>query len=807
MKISYNWLKEYLSIDLEPKKVAEILTDIGLEVENLEEYQSVKGGLAGLVVGLVKEVVKHPNADKLTVTKVDVGNGKELQIVCGAPNVASGQKVIVATVGTEIHPINEEKFKIKKAKIRDVESEGMICAEDEIGLGESHDGIIVLPNDVQIGSLVKKYFDVQHDWIFEIGLTPNRSDAMSHFGVARDLSAYLQCNTDLKSVLQIPSVENFKVDNHDLKIDVAVENTEACPRYSGITITGVKIAESPKWLQNKLKAIGSKPINNIVDITNFVLHEIGQPLHAFDADEISDKKVIVKTLPEGTKFKTLDEQEIILSGDDLMICSEKEGMCIAGVYGGINSGVKASTKNIFLESAYFSPQHINRTANKHGLKTDASSRFEKGADPNITLYALKRAAMLMKEISGGKISSEIIDVYIKPVQEKVVEVKFANINRLIGVEIKKETVKKILTSLGIKILSENSGEIKISIPTFKTDVSREADVIEEILRIYGLNKVPIPTRVNSSISYSKKSDKEKIQNVISIYLSGNGFHEIFSNSITRSAYYSDSKINFIHLLNFSNAELDILRPTMLFSGLEAIVYNQNRKNVDLKFYEFGKTYEKGSGEKYIEKQHLALFLTGRKTEGNWISKNETADFYFLKALAQNVLRKLGFNDFDKTEINNEYLQYGLNFSLGNHLLVASGKVDRKILKQMDIRQDVFYADFDWNMILELVKNHKIKYKEVPKFPFVKRDLALVIDKNVQYAELEKIAFTTEKRLLKEVSLFDIYEDEKLGNDKKSYAVSFTFLDENKTLTDGEVDAMMEKLMKNYEKQIGAVIRR
>lgn len=808
MKISYNWLKEYLPIDLEPKRLAEIFTDIGLEVESVDEYQNIKGGLEGLVVGFVKEVKKHPNADKLTVTKVNVGGENDLQIVCGAPNVAAGQKVIVAQIGTEIFPINGEKVKMKKAKIREVESEGMICAEDEIGLGEAHDGILVLPENAEVGQPAKKYFDVQHDWIFEIGLTPNRSDAMSHYGVARDLFAYLQCNTDIKSALKFPSVEKFKIDNHNFKIDVSVKNAEACPRYSGITITNVRIAESPKWLQNKLKAIGIRPINNVVDITNFILYEIGQPLHAFDADEIVGKKVIVKTLPEGSKFKTLDEKERTLTKNDLMICNEKEGMCIAGVLGGIKSGVKENTKNIFLESAFFAPKFISRTSRYHELRTDAAARFEKGTDPNITVYALKRAAILISEICGGKISSEIIDVCPKNIEDKNVAVSFSSINRLIGDNLEVGLMKNILTALGMKILSEKNETAVISVPAYKHDVGREADIAEEVLRIYGLNKIPIPAQLHSSVSFTQKPDKEKIQNNISDYLSSNGFNEIFCNSISKSTYYTSvGTPHAVSLQNPSNVELDILRPTMLYSGLEAVAYNQNRKNTDLKFYEFGKTYQNGTKDDFLEKQHLSLFVTGRKKEENWKGENAKVDFYFLKSIVKNVLLKAGIHSFEEENIQNENLPTGQKYVRGKQAIVEFGKVQKKILKKMDIKQDVFFADFDWDVILSFVKNQKIKFKEIPKFPSVRRDLALVIDKAVQYAEVEKIAFSTEKKLLKGVNLFDVYEDEKLGANKKSYAVSFHFLDESKTLTDNEVDKIMDKLMTNYEKQIGAVIRK
>lgn len=815
MKISYNWLKNYIDTDLSVEKVSEILTDTGLEVEGIEEFESVKGGLEGLVIGKVTSCQKHPNADKLSITKVDIGTGVELPIVCGAPNVAEGQKVVVATVGTKLYS-DDESFKIKKAKMRGEPSEGMICAEDEIGLGASHDGIMVLDESAKIGMPAKEYFNIETDTVFEIGLTPNRIDGASHIGTARDLAAFL--SQTKKTELIKPSVEDFKVDNNNLPIEIIVENEEACPRYTGLTVTNVKVEQSPEWLQNKLKAIGLKPINNLVDISNFVLHETGQPLHFFDADIIEGNKVIIKTLPEGTPFVTLDEEERKLSANDLMICNTKEGMCIAGVFGGIKSGVSKNTKNIFIESAHFDSVYVRKTAKRHDLHTDASFRFERGSDPNITVYALKRAALLLKEIAGGEISSEIIDIYPKPVANYKVDLTFRNLKRLIGKEIEKVKVKNILKSLDIKIISEDEEKMSLEIPTYRVDVRREADVIEEVLRIYGYNNIEISEHVNSSLSYSSKPDKEKIQNTISDILSGNGFNEIMCNSLTKADYYNDLKSykpdNLVKIFNPLSQDLNVMRQTLLFGGLESIIYNQNRRNTDLKLYEFGNCYYLNNSEsenplkKYNEEQHLTLFITGNKAEENWITKNQPTSFYLLKTYVENILSRLGFdtNKFECEDISTDIFVEGLKYRYNKNQIVDFGILNKKILKSFDIDTNVYFAEFTWNNVLKLSTKNSIRYSDISKYPEVKRDLALLINKDVKFADIKNLAYKSEKNLLKKVSLFDVFEGEKLGANKKSYAVSFILQDENKTLTDKQIDKIMNKLIGVFEKELNAQIR-
>jgi len=825
MKISYNWLKEYIDIDLEPGNVADILTNCGLEVEGIEKFQSVKGGLEGLVIGEVKSKEKHPNADKLSVTKVDVGNGEVLNIICGAPNVDAGQKVVIATIGTVIYPTNGESFEIKKARIRGEDSEGMICAEDEIGMGTEHEGIMVLEPSAKVGSLAKDHFNIEDDTIFDIGLTPNRVDAASHIGVARDLVAVLNCKRDSHPELQKPSVEDFKVDNHDLPIEVVVEDTDACPRYSGITISGIEVKESPGWLQNRMKAIGAKPINNIVDITNFVLHETGQPLHAFDADEIIGNQVVIKKLPEGTRFKTLDDLEVKLSAEDLMICNTKEAMVIAGVLGGMKSGVTEKTKNIFIESACFNPVSIRRTARRHQLNTDASFRFERGADPNSTVYALKIAAILIKEIAGGTISSEIVDVYPKPINDFKVKLSYSNCDRLIGKRIKRDTIKQILTALEIEVEDESENGLSLSVPPYKVDVQREVDVIEEILRIYGYDNIDPHTKtfgvgveilgsVGSSFSAAKGMSgfRSDIQEIISDLLSNTGFAEIMANSITRTEYYEQSE-NRVKILNPLNAELGVMRQTLLFGGLDAIAYNQNRRNKDLKLYEFGKSYHLISG-KHIEIQHLSLFLTGRKNAESWNTSDKNVDFHYLKGFVNNIISRLGIDkpQFKNNGVNSDiYTEECLLYEINDKKIVEFGMLKKSVVKQFDIRQDVFYADFNWDNVVELLsakdeETNGLHYQDIPKFPAVRRDLALLIDREVQFAEIEKIGFQTEKQLLQEVNLFDVYEGDKIEKGKKSYAVSFIFQDPTKTLTDGQVDKIMGTLMKSYEKDLKAVIR-
>ncbi|MGE0089683.1 MAG: phenylalanine--tRNA ligase subunit beta [Bacteroidales bacterium] len=815
MKISYNWLKTYIDKELQPEEIAKILINTGLEVENVEKFETIKGGLEGLVIGKVTSCKKHPNADKLTCTTVDVGNGLELPIVCGAPNVAEGQKVVVATEGTKLY-FGDKEITISKTKMRGEVSEGMICAEDEIGLGTSHAGIMVLDEKAIIGTPAKKYFNVESDTVFEIGITPNRIDGASHIGTARDVVAFLS-QTQRINLLK-PSVDQFKVDNNKLKIDIEIENPEACPRYTGITISNVKVSSSPQWLQNKLKAIGLKPINNLVDISNFVLHETGQPLHFFDADKIEGKKVIVKTLKEGTPFLTLDEQERKLSGEDLMICNANEGMCIAGVFGGIKSGVTENTKNVFIESAHFNSVYIRKTAKRHDLHTDASFRFERGSDPNITVYALKRAALLIKEIAGGEISSEIIDVYPNKVKECTVELTFKNLKRLIGKEIEKENVKQILTSLDIKIVSEDQEKLVLEIPTYRVDVTREVDIIEEILRIYGYNNVEISEHVNSSLSYIQHPDKEKVQNIISDLLTNNGFSEIMCNSLTKSDYYNESEsykpANLVNIVNALSQDLNVMRQTLLFGGLETIEYNKNRRNKDLKLYEFGNVYKLKDSKNenplknYNEEFHLSMFLYGNKSNENWIVKEEPTSFYLLKSYVENILERLGF-DLNKSiikSINNDIFSEGLSYTYYEKTIVDFGILNKKLAKKFDLDSPVYYADFNWSNVLKIIAKHHIRFAELPKYPEVRRDLALLLNKDVQFGRIKELAFNTERKLLKKVSLFDVYEGEKIGNDKKSYAISFILQDETKTLTDKQIDKIMESFIHVFEKEMDAKIR-
>ncbi|MDY6800126.1 MAG: phenylalanine--tRNA ligase subunit beta [Bacteroidota bacterium] len=815
MKISYNWLKNYIETDLPPNEAAKILTNTGLEVEGIELFESVKGGLEGLIIGKVTSCKKHPNADKLSVTTVDIGEGKELPIVCGAPNVAEGQKVVVAKVGTTLY-FGDDELKIKKAKIRGEVSEGMICAEDEIGLGTSHEGIMVLENSAKVGTPAHQYFEIETDTVFEIGLTPNRIDGASHIGTARDLSAYL--NLKEKTEIKKPSVAHFEIDNNNLPIDIEVENTEACPRYSGITVSNIKVGQSPQWLQNKLKAIGLNPINNLVDISNFVLHETGQPLHFFDADKIEGKKVIIKTLKENSVFTTLDEKERKLSADDLMICNAKEGMCIAGVFGGIKSGVTENTKNIFIESAYFNPVYIRKTAKRHGLHTDASFRFERGADPNNTIYPLKRAALLIKEIAGGEISSDIVDIYPNPVLNNEVTLTFKNLKRLTGKAIDRDIVKKILESLDIKILHEKEELLTLEIPTYRVDVTREADVIEEILRIYGYNNIEITEHVNSSISYSQKPDKEKIQNLISETLTANGFHEIMCNSLTKTEYYTNLKSypteHLVPIFNPLSNDLNVMRQTLLFGGLESIAHNINRRNPDLKLYEFGNCYYKKKTEsqnplkKFEETRKTAIFITGNKTPESWVNKQEPTTFFHLKSFVENILEKLGIdlNQMQQNEVRKDIFSDGLTYLVNNKTLVDFGFVNKKILKTFDIDAPVYYAEFNWDNLLKITSKHSIRFTELPKYPEVRRDLALLIDKEVRFNQIKELAYKTEKKLLKQVSLFDVFEGEKLGTNKKSYAVSFILQDENKTLTDKQIDKIMNNFIRIFEKELSAKIR-
>lgn len=800
MKISYAWLKQFINTDKTPEEISLILTDIGLEVESLEKVQSVPGGLEGLVIGLVKETAQHPNADRLKITKVDAGTGEELQIVCGANNVAAGQKVVVALDGTKIYPTSGEPFTIKNSKIRGEVSQGMICAEDEIGLGTDHDGIMVLAADAKIGMPAKEYFKLEDDYVFEIGLTPNRADAASHLGVARDLAAYL------RSSYTLPDVSGFKTNSEKLLIPVKIEDTAACPRYTSLSMTGVTVKESPDWLKNKLNVIGVRPINNVVDVTNYVLHELGQPLHAFDADQIAEGKVVVKKCTEGMPFTTLDEVERKLSEQDLMICNADGPMCMAGVFGGIKSGVSNTTKNLFLESAYFHPVSVRKTSKRHGLKTDASFRFERGTDPEMTLLAIKRAALLIQEVGGGQIASSIADFYPEPVKPFEVSLSYANVNRLIGKQMDTATVKSIISALQIAITKESAEGLELKVPAYRVDVSREVDVIEEILRIYGYNNIEIPTQIRASLNYSSKPDKETVQNQVAEWLSANGFFEILANSLTSSAYAMDAD-RAVKLLNPLSSDLDTMRQTLLFSGLEAVVYNQNRKNADLKFYEFGKIYFLKGEEGYQEQQRLSVFMTGRKNSPQWNHPATAVNFYQLKALVDGLINKLNIQGLQTKETGHPALAYGLAYFKGEKALATFGAVTSSALKKMDIDGEVFYAELDWDLLIKSIRNNKITYREVSKFPAVKRDLSLLIDRSVSFETLKQISLKTERHLLKEVNVFDVYQGDKLPSDKKSYALSFVLQDEEKTLTDKQIDAIMQKLMFNLEKEAGASVRK
>ena len=806
MKISYNWLKQFIKIDWEVKKTGELLTNLGLEIEGIEAYESVKGGLKGIVIGEVLACQQHPNADRLKITTVDVGDDAPLQIVCGAPNVAAGQKVPVATIGTTLYTAEGEAWKIKRGKIRGEESQGMICAEDELGLGESHDGIMVLDASLKVGTPVSEVFDIENDYVFEIGLTPNRADAMSHYGVARDIKAgLLQNNIALELIT--PSVSSYHVDSRMLKIDVDVKDKEKCPRYCGVTISDIKVETSPDWLQHRLKSIGLSPINNIVDATNYVLHELGQPLHAFDTSKIEDKKIEVKTCKTGTKFITLDGIERELHDDDLMICDGKKPMCIAGVFGGIHSGVTENTTSIFLESAYFNPVSIRKTAKRHGLNTDASFRFERGIDPNITEYALKRAALLIMEIAGGKITSDISDAYPNKIEDFQVRLSFENAKKLIGEEIPKETIKSILTSLEIKVNNVTETGLGLTVPAYRNDVQREADIIEEILRIYGYNNIGITNKLNASISNSNHFEDYKLQNIIGNQLASQGFFEIMANSLTTRKYnsiseqYNDS----IEILNPLSNDLSVMRQSMLFSGLEAIAYNINRKRSDLKLFEFGKTYHQYN-ESRQEYKHLCLLVTGKSTEERWSTQQTSSSFFFLKGIVETVLARLGLQRLNSSPTHQDVFSEGISLSLGKKTLVNLGVVKKTILKHFDISQQVLHADFHWDNILELAKHNSITFKDIPKYPEVRRDFALLINNSVTFDDIYAIAKQTEKQLLKNINLFDVYEGENLPSGKKSYAVSFTLQDENKTLTDKQIDKIMSKLQSNFENKLGAELR-
>ena len=808
MKISYNWLKQFLQVDWEENKTSELLTDLGLEVEGIETKESIKGSLEGILVGEVLTCDQHPNADRLKITTVDLGTGDPVQIVCGAPNVAAGQKVPVATIGTTLYDDKGVGFKIKKGKIRGEESHGMICAEDELGLGTGHDGILILDKKLKVGTPAAEVFNIETDQVFEIGLTPNRADAMSHYGVARDFRAGLiQHGINLELIT--PSVSDFHVEQRRLRIDVEVENKDLAPRYCGISIVDVEVKDSPEWIQNRLKSIGITPKNNIVDITNYVLHELGQPLHAFDASKIKGNKVIVKTLAQGTKFTTLDEVERELHSEDIMICdSESNPLCIAGVFGGINSGVSEKTTSIFLESAYFNPVSIRKTAKRHALNTDASFRFERGIDINFTKYALKRAAILIKEYANGKIASDVIDFYPEKIEDFQVFLSYESAFRLIGQEIDKETIKNILASLEIKISSETEGGLGLTIPSYRVDVQREADIIEEILRVYGYNNIKFSHKLNTSISFDSNKDIS-LENIIANQLTTLGFNETMANSLTKEEYSSFSenlKSEFnVTMLNPLSNDLKVMRQSLLFSGLESISYNLNRKNNSLKLYEFGKTYHKYE-KGYQEDKHLTIFVSGARTKDSWTSLTQNSEFFYLKGIVMSILERIGVTNIKTSPVKSDVFSEGIVLSLGKNKLVEFGVIKKKILKEFGIKQEVLFADFDWTSILSISGKKKIKVAMLPKFPSVKRDLALLLDEKITFKEIYDLAFQSERNLLKDVGLFDVYEGDKLPEGKKSYAVSFVLQDNNKTLEDRQIDKIMQKLQQSFEKNLGAVLR-
>ncbi|MUH35262.1 phenylalanine--tRNA ligase subunit beta [Zobellia amurskyensis] len=808
MQISYNWLKDYLKIDWDSQKTGELLTDLGLEVEGVTPFESIKGGLKGIVVGHVLTCEKHPNADKLKVTTVDIGSGTPVKIVCGAPNVAQDQKVPVATVGTVLYTPEGKAWKIGKGKIRGEESHGMICAEDELGLGSSHEGILVLDSKLKPGTPCSEIFDVDIDEVFEIGLTPNRADAMSHFGVARDLKAGLK-QKEITKELITPSISHFNIDNRSLKLQVQVDDSKLVPRYAGITLSNLVVKPSPAWLQNRLRAIGINPMNNLVDATNYVLHDLGQPLHAFDADRIHGKKIIVKTLPAGTKFMTLDGEERELHEDDLMICDSEKPMCIAGVFGGINTGVTEKTTSIFLESAYFNPVAIRKTAKRHGLNTDASFRFERGIDIENVEYALKRAALLIKEIAGGDITSDIVDFYPKRFDEHHVFLTFKKTYSLVGEEIPQDTIKSILASLDIKVKSVTEAGLGLSIPSYRVDVQREVDVIEEILRVYGYNNINFGTKLNASTALVSKFDDYKLQSVIGDFLASQGFYEIMTNSLTAPGNAEllddNSTEESVKMLNPLSNDLSVLRRSMLFTGLETILYNNNRKKLNLKLFEFGKTYTQKKS-KYIEDKHLCLYLTGNRNEGGWAGAEKANDFFYLKSTITNILNRLGISDFTPEPTSNTLFSEGLSLNVGAKELVSFGIVKKSILKKMNIKQEVLYADFNWGNVISYAEKNSITYREIPKYPEVKRDFALLLDDSVTFQKVYELGRKTEKKLLKNINLFDVYTGDKLPKGKKSYAVSFTLQDSQRTLTDKQIDRIMGKLEKTYQTELGAELR-
>ena len=808
MKISYNWLKQFVPIDWEAKKTAELLTDLGLEVEGIVPFESVKGGLLGVVVGHVLECTKHPNANKLKLALVDIGSEKPLQIVCGAPNIAAGQKVPVATIGTRLITRGGDAITIKKGKIRGQESQGMICAEDELGLGDSHDGIMVLEENLQPGTPCSELFNIEKDEVFEIGLTPNRADAMSHYGVARDLKAGL-LQRKIHPQLITPSVSNFNTENRSLRIDVQVENNALAPRYCGVTINNLIVQTSPYWLQNRLRAIGLKPINNVVDATNYVLHELGQPLHAFDADRIYGKKIVVKTAEAGSLFMTLDGQERVMHEEDLMICDAEKPMCIAGVFGGINTGVTENTKAIFLESAYFDPVSVRKTAKRHGLNTDASFRFERGIDINNVEYALRRAALLIRDLTGGTISSDIVDLYPKRRDDYQVFLTFEKINNLIGQEIPKDTIKSILASLDIQVKNVTESGLGLIIPFYRIDVQREVDVIEEILRVYGYNNIDIKEKLNASVAPTSKFEDYRLENIIGDLLVSQGFYETLSNSLTNPEYNKlireTASGDPVGILNPLSGELSAMRQSLVSSVLEAAHHNINRKNQDLKFFEFGAVYHKDK-EGYSEKKQLALLVSGNRTEESWNSEQKKSDFFYFKAIVEQVLLRLGINGFESLPVENAIFEEGLAFLAGKQRLVQFGVINQRIPEAFGIKAEVLYAEFEWAILVNQASASRMVYREVAKYPEVRRDFALLLDRDVSFKRIHDLAFNTEKKLLKKVNLFDVYHGKTLPENKKSYAVSFLLQDLKKTLTDEQIDKVMNKLQQRFEKELGAELR-
>ena len=816
MNISYKWLKEYVDFDLTPQQVCDALTSTGLEVDALEEVQSIRGGLKGLYVGKVLTCEAHPNSDHLHVTTVDLGKDEPSQIVCGAPNVAAGQKVIVADLGCVLYD-GDKEFQIKKSKLRGVESCGMICAEDEIGVGTSHDGIIVLPEDAPVGQPAAEYYNLESDWLIEIDITANRADALSHWGVARDLYAWLKQN-GYETALHRPSADGFSVDNNDLPIDVVIENSEACRRYACVSITGCEVKESPEWLKTRLTTVGLRPINNIVDITNYIMFAYGQPLHCFDADMVTGHKIVVKTMPEGTPFQTLDGVEHKLSDRDLAICNTEDAMCIAGVFGGKGSGTYETTRNVVLESAYFHPTWIRKSARRHGLSTDASFRFERGIDPNGVIYALKQAAILCRELAGGKVSMEIRDEYPSPIENPKVELSINYVKSLIGKEIPAETIKNICTSLEMKILSETAESITLEVPAYRVDVQRPCDVVEDILRIYGYNNVEIPTQLKGSLVIKGEEDrKHKLANLVSEQLVGEGFNEILNNSLSKSAYYDDTQDTLVRIMNPLSSDLNVMRQTLLYGGLESVAHNANRKNANLRFFEFGNVYtfdpEKNDQENpmqaYKEQYHLGLWLTGKRVEGAWAHKDEDASFYELSAYVENVLRRIGLKPGMTVRKKSENPIFAAGIVIenrGGKKLIELGVLTKKLQKQFGIDNTVYYSEMNWTQLMKATKKNEVTFTEVPKFPAVSRDLALLVDNAVEFAQIDQIARQTEKKLLKKVELFDVYEGDKLPAGKKSYAVNFILQDEEKTMGDKQIEAIMAKLIANLKKQLNAELR-